>query len=135
MAAGKVGRGGKGGRAGGSRGPAGAGKTSKASFPKVDGVGGAGPVGGAGGAGGASGAGGVSAPGPLDPLTAQALEIARQLRAGLISSRDEATKKLVDQILRRKLRLQSASLTGRIADVLSDDPHMSQTLERIWAKG
>src|SRR4051812_23062144 len=90
-----------GGRRGGAGGASGAG-----------GAKGAGPVGGAKGAGfagkvdsaqglvgpsGVVGSGNVS---PLDPVTANALDIARQLKAGVIKTKEEATKKLVADILK-----------------------------------
>jgi hypothetical protein len=74
---------------------------------------------------------GVQAP---DPVTAQALEIARQLKVGQIKTKEEATKKLVADILREKVRLQSKSLTQKIADQLQDDPRINQALERLWSK-
>jgi hypothetical protein len=74
----------------------------------------------------------VAAP---DPITARALELARQLKAGEISSRDEATKRLISDILKEKLRMQSKALTQRISDALSDDPRLNQTLDRLWAQG
>jgi hypothetical protein len=63
------------------------------------------------------------------------MEIAQQLRQGQIESKRKATEKLVEDILRKKLRLKSAALTGRITDALQDDPNVSQLLERLWAKG
>jgi hypothetical protein len=70
-----------------------------------------------------------------DPLTSQALAIARQLRAGEIASKQEAARLLVAEVLKEKLRLKSKVLTKRIADQLQDDPRLSQVLERLWAKG
>lgn len=118
---------------------------------------------GAGGAGGAKGAGGPAKAGgkgfgakvgrsesivgasrevsttegasATDPVTPQALEIARQLKNGQLKSKEEATKKLVAEILREKLRLQSKALTQKIADAVQDDPRLSQALERLWNKG
>ncbi len=69
-----------------------------------------------------------------DPVTAQALDIARQLKSGQIKSKEEATKKLVADILREKVRLQSAALTQRISDQLQNDPRINQALERLWNK-
>ncbi len=121
-------------------------------------------VGGKKGAGGAKGAGGVSGPakaggagfagkvdrsgelqGPsglvqggnvqaTDPVQATALDIARQLKSGQLKTKDEATKKLVADILREKVRLQSKALTNKIADQLQDDPRLQKALERLWAK-
>src|SRR4051812_24095221 len=104
-------------------------------------VGGSGKKGGAGGVRGGAGAGGVgkagaafgprvdkaeSLVGPsglvasagahaVDPVTAQALDIARQLKSGQIKNKEEATKKLVADILREKVRMQSKALTQKIA--------------------
>lgn len=118
----------KGGRAGGA---------GKAGAPaKAGGAGFAGKVGRneavekASGLVGAS-AGGVAA---TDPVTVKALDIARQLKAGQIKTKEEATRKLVSDILREKVRLQSAALTQKIADQLKDDPRLSQALERLWSK-
>jgi hypothetical protein len=86
-------------------------------------------------AAGSVAAGGAQAAGPTDPVTLRAMEIAEQLRQGQIESKREATEKLVDDILRKKLRTKSAALTARITDALQDDPHVSQLLERLWAKG
>ncbi len=72
--------------------------------------------------------------GATDPVTAQALDIARQLKSGEIKSREEASKKLVASILKEKLRLQSRALTDRIADALQDDPRLNQALDRLWSR-
>ena len=69
-----------------------------------------------------------------DPVTAQALDIARQLKSGQIKSKEEATKKLVADILREKVRLQSKALTQKISDQLTNDPRINQALERLWSK-
>lgn len=69
-----------------------------------------------------------------DPVTAQALDIARQLKSGQIKTKEEATKKLVADILREKVRLQSKALTQKITDQLGDDPRINQALERLWSK-
>lgn len=126
MAVGKVGGGGRKGGAGGAKG--------------------AGPVGKAGGAGfagkverseslvGPSGAVGSSNVQAVDPVTAQALDIARQLRSGQIKTKEEATKRLVAEVLKEKVRMQSKALTQRIADSLQEDPHLNQALERLWSK-
>ena len=133
MSVGGIRGGGGRGRAGGTKGPSGkgaVGKTGGAGFSgrveKVDRTGGlVGP----------SGAAGTSDVGGVDPVTAQALELARQLRAGEISSKEEATRRLVADILREKLRMQSRALTSKVADALQDDPRLSQALERLWSKG
>lgn len=69
-----------------------------------------------------------------DPVTAQALDIARQLKSGQIKSKEEATKKLVADILQTKVRLQSKALTQKITDQLQNDPRINQALERLWSK-
>ena len=69
-----------------------------------------------------------------DPVMAQALDIARQLKSGQLKSKEEATKKLVADILRDKVRMQSKALTSKIADQLQDDPRINQALERLWSK-
>ncbi len=76
----------------------------------------------------------VGATSAANPVVAQALDIARQMKAGQIKSRDEATKKLVQDILRDKVRTQSKQLTEKIVEQLKDDPRLSQTLERLWTK-
>ncbi len=126
-----VGRGGKAGGAGraGAAGPAaGASKAGGAFGAKVDKaeslVAPSGLV-------GSSNVGATSA---ANPVVAQALDIARQMKAGQIKSRDEATKKLVQDILRDKVRTQSKQLTEKIVEQLKDDPRLSQTLERLWTK-
>ena len=133
MAIGGVrGPGGKGGPKG-AKGPGGAGKSSFGG--KVSDTG---PVGKSESLVGASGlvaGGNVGGVGATDPVTAQALDIARQLRSGQIASKDEAAKKLVADILREKLRMQSKALTRKIADALQDDPRLNQALERLWSKG
>jgi hypothetical protein len=75
--------------------------------------------------------GSIAAP---DPVTVKALDIARQLKTGQIKSKEEATRKLVADILREKVRMQSRALTQKIADQLRDDPRLSQALERLWSK-
>jgi hypothetical protein len=69
----------------------------------------------------------------VDPVTTRALELARKLRSGEISSKEEATKQLIAEILKEKLRMQSQSLTSRIADALVDDPRLNQALDRLWS--
>jgi hypothetical protein len=73
--------------------------------------------------------------GAADPVTARALEIARQLRQGQLNGRQEATQKLVAEVLKEKLRMQSQALTAKIADALQDDPRLNQALERLWSQG
>lgn len=133
MGVGGVKGGGGKGRAGGAKGASGkggAGKVSGAGFnAKVDAVEKTESL------AGSAGASGAAAAGPVDPVTAQALELARQLKSGQISSKEEATKKLVADILKEKLRMQSKALTSKIADALQDDPRLNQALERLWSKG
>ena len=84
---------------------------------------------------GPSGLAGSANVGATDPVTAQALDIVRQLKAGQIKSREEATRKLVSNILKEKVRMQSMALTQKIADQIQDDPRINQALERLWSKG
>jgi hypothetical protein len=124
------------GRVGGKKGASGAG-----------GAKGAGSVGKAGGAGfadkvgkseslvGPSRMAGTANVAAADPVTAQALDIARQLKTGQIKTKEEATRKLVADILREKVRMQSKALTARISETLTDDPRLQQALERLWAQG
>jgi hypothetical protein len=132
MSVGGVRGGGKGGKAGGAKGPSGAGGAKAAggsTFGKVDRseslVGVSGLV----------GSGNVGVQGSEPVLTAQALAIAQQLKRGELGSRGEATKKLVAEVLKEKLRMQSKALTEKIADALQDDPRLNQALERLWSKG
>jgi hypothetical protein len=83
---------------------------------------------------GAVGSSNVGAAGPADPVAAQALELIRQLKSGQLTSRDEATRKLVADILREKVRSQSKKLTDKIVDQLKADPRLNQTLERLWSR-
>jgi hypothetical protein len=117
------GRGGKGSKVGG-KGPSG--KASGATFGKVDK---------SQGLVGASGAAGSSEVGALDPVSTQAMAIAKALKTGEIATKAEAAQKLVAGILKERLRLQSKSLSRKISDHLQDDPRLAQTLDRIWAKG
>jgi hypothetical protein len=120
--------GGKKGGAAGVRGGAGAGgvgKAGKAFGPKVDKAESlAAPS-------GLVGSANVQA---ADPVTAYALDIARQLKTGTIMSKEEATRKLVANILREKVRMQSKALTKKISDQLKDDPRITQALDRLWSK-
>lgn len=120
------------GKAGGARGASGAGGAAKASaaggakFGKVDRSESlVGPS-------GAAGGGNVGTIAASDPVTAKAVELIRQLQAGVIKSREEATRKLVADILRDKVRTQSKKLTERICGELEGDPRLNQTLERLW---
>lgn len=129
MSIGKIGGGGRKGGAGPAKGATGkgaVGKTGGKTFGKIDRteslVGASGQVQG----------GNV---GGVEPLSAQAMEIARQLKGGQLKSKEEAAKKLVGEILREKLRMQSKALTDKIAAQLQDDPRLSQALERLWSKG
>ncbi|MEW5741470.1 MAG: hypothetical protein AB1938_21290 [Myxococcota bacterium] len=123
---------GRGGKAGGARGASGAGGASKA--------GGASGAFGAKvdrseslvGPSGAAGSANVGATAPADPVAAQAMDLIRQLKTGQLKSRDEATKKLVADILREKVRSQSKKLTDKIVEQLKEDPRLNQTLERLW---
>jgi hypothetical protein len=133
MSVGGVGRGGGKGRAGGAKGPSGgapAGKAGAAGFgAAVDRASGlVGPS-------GAVGSGNVQGPQAADPITSQALAIAKQLKNGDFKSKDEATRKLVAEVLKEKLRMKSAALTSKIAESLMDDPRLNQALERLWSKG
>lgn len=125
---------GRGGKAGGARGASGAGGAAKT-----------GATGGAFGAkvdkaeslvgpSGAVGSSNVGAAGPADPVTAQAMDLIRQLKTGQLKSRDEATKKLVADILREKVNTQSKKLTEKIFEQLKGDPRLNQTLERLWGR-
>ncbi|PTL80516.1 hypothetical protein [Vitiosangium sp. GDMCC 1.1324] len=132
MSVGGVGRGGGKGRAGGAKGASGkapAGKAGPSTFGgAVDRT--AGLV----GPSGLVGSGNVQGPQATDPITAQALAIAKQLKNGDFKSKDEATRKLIAEVLKEKLRMKSAALTTKIADALQDDPRLNQALERLWSK-
>lgn len=132
MSVGGVGRGGGKGRAGGAKGASGkasAGSAGAATFGgAVDRS--AGLV----GPSGLVGSGNVQGPQATDPITAQALAIAKQLKNGDFKSKDEATRKLIAEVLKEKLRMKSAALTSKIADALQDDPRLNQALERLWSK-
>ncbi len=125
MGVGKVGGGGRKGGAGGAKG---AGPVAKSG-----GTGFASKVGKSESLVGPSGAAGSAAVEAADPVTAQALDIARQLKSGQIKTREEATKKLVAEVLREKVRLQSKALTQKIADALQEDPRLTQALDRLWS--
>jgi hypothetical protein len=70
----------------------------------------------------------------LAALVAQARAIAAELRAGTVESREEATRRLVREVLSRRLKLRGSALSGRIASALKDDPRLGQALERIWSE-
>ncbi len=124
-----VGRGGRAGGAGKASAAGGAAKAGGASFgAKVDK---AESLVGPSGAVGSSNVGTVAA---ADPVTAQVLDIARQLKEGKLKSRDEATKKLVNDILREKVRLQSKTLTDKVAEWVKGDPNLSKALEQMWKR-
>jgi hypothetical protein len=125
----KVGGGGKKGGAGGVKGTGGAGNVGK-----TQGAGFAGKVDKAESLVAPSGVVGSSNVQGPDPVTAQTLDIARQLKNGQIKSREEATQKLVADILKEKVRLQSKALTQKITDQLGNDPRIASALERLWAK-
>jgi hypothetical protein len=74
----------------------------------------------------------VGAAAPADPISAQVADLARRLKSGELKSRDEATKKLVTDILRDRVRMQSKKLTDKVLEQMKDDPRLSQTLERLW---
>ncbi|MHB8879165.1 MAG: hypothetical protein ACYC8T_36155 [Myxococcaceae bacterium] len=124
MAVGKVGGGGRKGGAGGAKGAGPVGKTGGTSF--------GGKVGKSESLVGPSGLVGSSNVAAADPVTAQALDIARQLKSGQIKTKEEATKKLVAEVLKEKVRMQSKALTQKIADALQEDPRLTQALERLW---
>lgn len=130
MAVRGVGGGRKGGGVGGARGAGPATKAGGVGF--ADKVGKSESLVGPSGVVGSSNVGAVAA---ADPVTAQALDIARQLKSGQIKTKEEATKKLVADILKEKVRMQSKALTARISESITDDPRLQQALERLWAQG
>jgi hypothetical protein len=120
-------RGGKAGGAKGAAGAAGAAKAGGASFGgKVDKAESTHSV------SGLVASAGLGEMGPVDPVTAQAVELIRQLKTGQLKSRDEATRQLVKDILREKVRTQSKHLTDKIVDQMKDDPRLNQSIERLW---
>lgn len=122
---GKAGGAGKAGAAGGASGPTKAGGAFGAKVDRTESL--VGPS-------GLVGSSNVGAASAANPVVAQALDIARQMKAGQIKTRDEATKKLVQNILRDKVHTQSKHLADKIFDQLKDDPRLAQTLERLWNK-
>jgi hypothetical protein len=69
-----------------------------------------------------------------DPISAQAMAIAKQLKNGGFKSKDEATKQLVAEVLKEKLRIKSSTMSSKIAEALQEDPRLNQVLERLWSK-
>jgi hypothetical protein len=129
MAVGGVGRGGGKGRAGGAKGASGKAPASGSNFgAKVDKaeslVGPSGLV-------GSSNVQGAQA---ADPIAAQAMAIAKQLKNGGFKSKEEATRQLVAEVLKEKLHMKSSTLSGKIAEALQEDPRLNQVLERLWSK-
>lgn len=122
----RVGRGAKGGAAKGAAGAGGPSKAKGAFGAKV------GKSEALVGPSGAVGSANVEQVAPSDPVAAQALSLIRQLRSGELKSRDEATKKLVSDILKEKVRTQSKHLADKICEQLKDDPRLSQILDRLW---
>ena len=59
-------------------------------------------------------------------------DLVRQLRSGQIASKEEATRRLVADILRERIRMESRALTNRICDQLQSDPAIRRALERLW---
>ncbi len=139
MAVGGIKGGGGKGKAGGASGSGGAAKSGGATFGKVDrteanqGV--SGLVGSAGAAGPSGAAGAMGAQGAEPVLTARAQAIAQALKSGEIQSKQEATKRFVQDILKEKMRMNSKALSEKIADALQDDPRLTQALERLWSQG
>jgi hypothetical protein len=117
-----------GGRSGGPKGPRGAGAAAgpkgKGFGPKVDATS---SLVGASGLVGSDNVGRV--------VVEKAAEIARALRAGEIATKSEAARRLVAQILRERIHMQSKALEARIAEQIEDDPRLAQSLEKIWAEG
>ncbi len=129
MSVGGVGRGGGKGRAGGAKGASSKAPVGGSSFgAKVDKaeslVGPSGLV-------GSSNVQGTQA---ADPISAQAMAIAKQLKNGGFKSKDEATKQLVAEVLKEKLRIKSSTMSSKIAEALQEDPRLNQVLERLWSK-
>ncbi len=138
MSVGGVGRGGGKGRAGGAKGASGSGPAKGAGAAKGAGFGGkvdkAESLVAPSGLVGSGNVQGAQGPQATDPVTASAMAIAKQLKNGNFKSKDEATRKLVAEVLKEKLRMKSTSLTQKIADALQEDPRLNQALERLWAK-
>jgi len=113
---------GRGGRPGGTSAP------PKSSESKASGTFGAKSAGAASGASTAAGARSAA----MQAATAQVLELVRQLKSGELKSRDEATKKFIGDILKRKPRTSSKKLKEKVFEALADDPRLAKTLERMW---
>jgi hypothetical protein len=56
------------------------------------------------------------------------------LRSGELATKSEATRRLVAGILKKRMNIQSKALEKHIAEKLTEDPRLAQTLERIWQK-
>ncbi len=123
-----AGRAGKSSGAKGATGAAGASKTGGAFGSKVD------KAESLVGASGLVASSNVGAAAPADPVAAQVADLARRLKSGELKSRDEATKKLVTDILRDRVRMQSKKLTDKVLEQMKDDPRLNQTLERLWTR-
>ena len=82
----------------------------------------------------ASGSAGPLPDPALAALVAEARAIASELRLGRCEGREEATRRLVREVLARKLKLSGKVLTRRVASALRDDPRLGQALERIWSE-
>ena len=120
------------GRAGKKGGPGGGGKVGGASGKgfgaKVDAA--AGPK-----AALAGSVGSTAAAAPNAAVAEIAVDIARMLKAGQIKTKDEATQRLVSEILKQRMKLHSKLLNQQVSEALQDDPRLSETLDRIWSKG
>jgi hypothetical protein len=129
MSVGGVGRGGGKGRAGGAKGASGKAPVGGSSFgAKVD------KAESLVGVSGLVGSSNVESAKAADPIAAQAMVIAKQLKNGGFKNKEEATKQLVAEVLKEKLHMKSSSLSGKIADALQEDPRLNQVLERLWSK-
>ncbi len=124
------GGGGRGGPKGpkGASGKGGASKASAGTFGKVDK---SEKLVGASGAAGSSEVGATSG----DTVVQHAAAVARALKSGEISTRQEAARKLVGAILKEKLKMNSKALESKIAEQIEEDPHLSATLDRIMQRG
>ena len=70
-----------------------------------------------------------------DPLSEFSRHDLERLFQRFAFVRDEHLKKLVQEILREKLRMKSQALSTKIAEAIQDDPRLNQALERLWSKG
>lgn len=113
------------GKAGGPGGKGAVGKAGGATFGKTDATSG---LVGASGLVGSSEVTGAA-------VVEHAKEIAKALKSGEIATKAEAARRLVADILKERMDIQSKALEARIAEQLIDDPRLQQTLERIWQKG